>query len=87
MEDPEHVRNLCESATIRRRVKVESSMISELGYDPATKIMEVQFSNNHAVYRYPKISDFDFTSLLNAESVGEHFVAYIKTRLCCPWSK
>ena len=81
--DPEHVRNLCDQGIIRRRSKVDSSMVSEIGYDSERRVLEVKFKNNGAVYRYPRIEPSYVLGLLNAQSIGEYFTTYIKERPCC----
>lgn len=83
--DPEHIRNLCDQGIIRRRSKVDSSMVSEIGYDSERRVLEVKFKNNGAVYRYPRIEPSYVLGLLNAQSIGEYFTTYIKERPCCEW--
>lgn len=85
MIDPEHVRNLVSAGNIRRRHKVESSMIDDIGYDPHARVLEVRFKNNGAIYRYPSIDAGKAATLLNAESIGEYFTRFIKDQPCCPW--
>lgn len=56
---------------------VESSSITTIGYDPETRVLEVEFKNGK-LYRGQDVSPNDATDFLNAESVGRHFNEKIK---------
>ena len=60
-----------------RRTTVRSSSLKSLGYDPATRTLEVEFSSG-AVYRYPDIPPDVHAGLLTAESLGRAFHATIR---------
>lgn len=55
-----------------KRVAVDSSGIQTVGYDPAKKILEVEFINDH-VYRYSGIPEMLYLRLMNASSKGAFF--------------
>ena len=57
------------------RNKVSSSNVASLGYDNG--IMEVEFSNGN-LYRYAGVSQADFDSLMNADSIGKAFHSTIR---------
>lgn len=52
-----------------QRKRVKSSNIRSVGYDKATKILEVEFKNR-AVYRYEKVTPKVYDRLMLSESVG-----------------
>lgn len=51
---------------------VNSSMITSVGHDPDSKVMEVKFKNSKT-YTYPDVEVEDFEALRDAPSVGKHF--------------
>ena len=55
--------------------KVESSNIAELGYIESTSTMRVKF-NSEVIYDYNPVSLEEYTSILNAESVGKAFTQF-----------
>lgn len=57
------------------RLPVKSSNIHSVGYDPATLVLEVQFSNG-GVYQYPAVPPEMYEALLKSESIGR-FVAQV----------
>ncbi len=56
---------------------VESSSLSEVGYDAQKQILAVRFTSG-AIYHYAGVSENDYASLLEAESLGKHFAAQIR---------
>jgi hypothetical protein len=59
---------------IRRRLKLESSNIAAVGYDPVSQMMEIVFvTDPTTIYRYAGISAQHYTELLNADSIGSFF--------------
>lgn len=69
-----------------KRTPVESSQIAAIGYNPATKELELEFKSYAktprppSVYRYANVTPDDHAALLNAESIGKHFGATIKSQ-------
>jgi len=59
------------------RLPVTSSNVAEIGYDPATMILEVAFLNG-SVYQYFDVPEFLYQGLLHAESVGRFLNEQIK---------
>jgi len=59
------------------RKPVKSSQIKSVGYEPSSKMLEVEFANG-AVYRYHGVEDHDHHAFVNAPSIGSHFHAQIK---------
>lgn len=62
---------------------IKSSQIAAVGHDPATNTLRVQFSPRKdgtpgPVYDYQNITDAHHRELMNAESVGSHFIKNIK---------
>jgi hypothetical protein len=60
-----------------QRTPVSSSNIRAIGYDPASQLLEVEFSQG-AVYEYREVSAAAHQALMGAESIGRYFAANIK---------
>lgn len=60
------------------RVSVNSSQISEIGYDKATNVLEIEFKADGSVYQYQNVDEKLYTELMEAESVGSFFSKNIK---------
>lgn len=58
---------------------VNSSSISHIGYDPKSKQLTVRFHNG-SDYTYSGVSAEEHQALLNANSIGKHFSANIRTK-------
>jgi len=54
------------------RIKVESSSISEIGYDEKQQVLEVKFTRG-AVYKYLDVPEHEVFNLIFAESIGSYF--------------
>jgi hypothetical protein len=52
-----------------KRKPVESSMISSVGYDPVSEILEVEF-NSGGVFQYGEVSEETYRQLISADSKG-----------------
>ncbi|SMQ74930.1 KTSC domain-containing protein [Agreia sp. VKM Ac-1783] len=59
------------------RVPVISSNLSEVGYDPGTRTLEIAF-NQGGVYRYSGVPPLIYEGLMSATSHGRFFDANIK---------
>lgn len=59
------------------RLPVTSSNIAEIGHDPATNTLEVQFKNG-GVYHYFDVPAEKYEALRGADSIGQHLNAHIK---------
>jgi hypothetical protein len=55
---------------MKRLTIVDSTMVHALGYDRATRTMEVVFHTGH-IYRYEDVPYRVYLGLLHAESKGE----------------
>jgi len=62
-----------------RRVAVDSSALSAVGYDPATNVLELEFVEGD-VYRYFAVPRRIHRELLAAESLGRYFLTNIRDR-------
>ncbi len=60
-----------------KRTKVESSNLRSIGYDTDNQILEIEF-NHRGVYQYFDVPEDVYEDLMNADSHGKYFVAYIK---------
>jgi hypothetical protein len=61
-----------------RRKPVESSSLASVGYDAATRILEVEFRKGR-IYRYHDVDGEIFARLMTAESKGRFMNAHIRT--------
>lgn len=59
-----------------QRTPVDSSDLVSVGYDPLTRILEVEFKENR-VYQYLDVPKDIYEGLLRAESYGRYFHTYI----------
>lgn len=57
---------------------VHSSNIQSVGYDDATRELEVHFTNG-GKYRYANVDPRTHAQLVAAKSVGSHFHQHIKS--------
>jgi len=62
--------------------KVKSSNISAAGYDPATKVLRIRFSNG-TDYDYKNVSAEKYSAFMAAESQGRYFHQNIKGVCTC----
>jgi hypothetical protein len=60
-----------------KRTPVESSMIASVGYDEASRILEIEF-NNGRVYQYADVPPEEYQGLMEADSHGRYFLAHIR---------
>jgi hypothetical protein len=61
------------------RIPVKSETISAVGYDPATRELEVEF-NDGTVHLYSKVPPKVHAELMRAKSVGYYFFAKFRDR-------
>ncbi|HVX56934.1 MAG TPA: KTSC domain-containing protein [Candidatus Saccharimonadales bacterium] len=60
-----------------KRSPVKSSNLKTVGYDPATKTLEVEFHSG-AVHQYAGITPGAHQALVRAPSIGSHFHQYFR---------
>lgn len=58
-------------------IPVDSSDLSEVGYDSETGSLVVEFKRGN-VYRYEGVSQEIYNGLIGSDSVGKYFNQYIK---------
>jgi hypothetical protein len=61
-----------------RRQPVDSSSLASVGYDAATRTLEVEFRSGW-IYRYHEVGADMFERLMKAESKGRFMNAYIRS--------
>lgn len=59
------------------RQPVSSSNIANIGYDPASQVLEVGF-NSGGVYQYYDVPASIYQGLMNASSHGSYLAKYVK---------
>lgn len=57
---------------------VQSSNLAAVGYEPETLTLSIQFKSSPRVYRYAKVPESEYQSLMDATSVGRYFLQNIK---------
>ena len=60
-----------------KRQAVESSNLASIGYDSENEILEIEF-NHGGVYQYFDVPQNVYDELINADSHGKYFAAYIR---------
>lgn len=60
------------------RLPVKSSNIAAIGYDSASRKMEVEFTTG-AVYEYSNVSPSTVRAFRKAKSIGRYFSKHIKS--------
>jgi len=60
-----------------KRLPVDSSSIRSIGYDENSQILEVEFIDNQ-IYQYVNFPKREYSNLMNAESIGKYFNAYVR---------
>lgn len=63
-------------------IRVTSSAISAIGYDPASMRMKIQFVQGHT-YDFCHVPAHVFQGLLNAVSQGRYYNDHIRDRYQC----
>lgn len=61
-----------------RRSPVDSTSIASVGYDPASRTLEIEFHDGD-VYQYFNVPAVVHRDLLAAPSVGRYFAHFVKT--------
>lgn len=61
------------------KVRVNSSNISSIGYDPMSQTLEVAF-NSGGIYQYYNVPENIYINLMNAGSKGKYHHTHIKGR-------
>lgn len=56
---------------------VNSSSISHIAYNPDTETLHVRFQRGRE-YAYPGVPAHEHEALMNAESIGRHFMQHIR---------
>jgi KTSC domain-containing protein len=70
------------------RQKLSSKILASIGYDPATKDLEVEFrarkeEDNRRVYRYHAVPAEKVTEMMASESKGSYFLKMIRPNYQC----
>jgi hypothetical protein len=63
-------------------IRVSSSAINAIGYDPATKRMKIQFVEGHT-YDFCGVPESIFSGLLRAPSKGTYYTDHVRGRYQC----
>ena len=70
------------------RTEVKSSLLQSVGYDPATRTLELQFKPKKdgepgKVYSYADVDQLTYEKFKAAPSLGSHFLKQIKPNHSC----
>ena len=63
-------------------IRVSSSAIAAVGYDPTTRKMKIRFVAGHT-YDFCRVPESVFTGLLKAQSKGVYYNDHIRDRYPC----
>ena len=63
---------------LMRRDRVKSSVILAAGYDPRSRVLEVEFHSGR-IYQYFDVPRRVYETLLASDSVGKYFNEVVKT--------
>ena len=63
-------------------LRVNSSAISAIGYDPGSKRMRIKFTNGNT-YDFCNVPEHVFNGLLKASSKGTYYTDHVKDRYQC----
>jgi hypothetical protein len=63
-------------------LRVESSMLSEIGYEDSTSMLGVLFKNG-SIYEYANVPSHVHSAFVAAPSHGKYFDANIKGKYVC----
>ncbi len=63
-----------------RRVWVDSSSIASIGYEAATRELEIEFRESGDVYRYFDVPEEEYAAILAADSRGTYLNQVFKER-------
>ena len=64
------------------RIRVGSSAVASVGYEAATQVLEVEFTNG-SVYQYLDVPEIEYANLIGAESIGEYFNGHVRNSYRC----
>ena len=64
------------------RTPVRSSNIRSVGYEPRTRLLEVEFHSG-GIYQYSSVPENVYQGLMRAASTGAYFHDHIKDRYPC----
>ena len=53
-------------------IRVRSSAVSALGYDPAHRTLGIEFAPTHQVYLYFEVPEFEFDAFVDSPSKGKY---------------
>lgn len=59
------------------RTRVSSSNLASVGYDPNTRMLEIEFHSG-GIYQYSNVPAYVYSSLMSASSHGSYFDAHVK---------
>ncbi len=77
-EEAKKIEEIPIAEPVIERTPVNSSHLQSVGYEPETKMMEIEF-NDRGVYRFFGVPSEIYKSLLSAPSKGTYFSAHIRT--------
>lgn len=65
--------------TKHNRIAVKSSAVASVGYNPQTKVLQVEMTSNPGkVYDYPNFPADELPAFMAAKSMGSHLHTHIK---------
>ncbi|WP_303315699.1 KTSC domain-containing protein [Flavivirga abyssicola] len=63
-----------------KRKKIESSILTSIGYDYENKILEIELNKNNQIRQYHDFPEVIWNEFENTDSKGRYFLKYIKNK-------
>ena len=64
------------------RKAVRSTNVASVGYDPKSKVLEIQFKSG-GIYQYSGVPEKRYQSLMKAKAIGHYFTTDIRPWYSC----
>ena len=63
-----------------KMIPVKSSNLKAVGYDPASKMLHVEFHSG-STFAYPGVEPEQHSAMMESSSIGSHFHTHIKSKI------
>ncbi|GAA3618171.1 KTSC domain-containing protein [Flavivirga jejuensis] len=63
-----------------KRKKIESSILTSIGYDNESKTLEIEFKKNKQIRQYHNFPKDEWDEFVSTDSQGLYFLKYIKDK-------
>ncbi len=63
-----------------KHIKVDSTTIASIGYDPRTRELDLEFRESGEIYRYSDVSSDEYAEFMAAKSKGTYLNQVFKAK-------